>query len=184
MNSGLRLPITAASHTPDQLKKLIRDVPDFPKTGILFKDITPVLMDPMALQSLVVHMAALVPKNTTKLAAIESRGFLLGAALATRLGLGLVLLRKPGKLPHKTIAHSYDLEYGQDTLHIHVDALDASDRVCIVDDVLATGGTAKAAEALCRKTGANVAGFAFMLELGFLNGKDGLSADAASLIIL
>lgn len=167
-----------------EIQKLIRDIPDFPKPGILFKDITPVLADPVAFSSLAGHLSALVPKGTTKLAAIESRGFLLGAAVAMRLDLGLVLIRKPGKLPYSTFSHSYDLEYGKDTLQIHVDALSPEDRVCIIDDVLATGGTASAAEILCAETGATVAGHAFLMELGFLNGRKKLKFPVNSLIQL
>jgi adenine phosphoribosyltransferase len=120
------------THSVEQLQKLIRDVPDFPKPGILFKDITPVLSDPQAFHSLSHHLAKLVPAKTTRLASIESRGFILGAAVAMHLGLGLVLIRKPGKLPFSTFSHSYDLEYGKDTLQIHVDALSPKDHVCIV----------------------------------------------------
>jgi adenine phosphoribosyltransferase len=174
----------SASYSVDQLNKLIRDVPDFPKKGIMFKDITPVLSDPAAFRSLAVHLAELVPPSSTRLASIESRGFILGAAVAMQLGLGLTLIRKPGKLPYSTFSHSYDLEYGKDTLQIHVDALSGEDRVCIVDDVLATGGTASAAEILCAKTGATITGFAFLMELGFLNGRSKLTAAAKSLITL
>src|ERR1700677_3772144 len=147
--------------TVEQIHKMIRDVPDFPKPGVLFKDITPVLSHPQAFKSLTAHLAKLVPSHTTRLASIESRGFILGAAVAMQLGLGLVLIRKPGKLPFSTFSHSYDLEYGKDTLQIHVDALGPKDHVCIVDDVLATGGTANAAEVLCLETGASITGFAF-----------------------
>src|SRR5665213_3017290 len=118
----------------DQIHAMIRDVPDFPKPGILFKDITPVLSNPHAFNSLAAHLAKLVPPQATRLASIESRGFILGAAVAMHLGLGLVLIRKPGKLPFSTFSHSYDLEYGKDTLQIHVDALGPKDHVCIVDD--------------------------------------------------
>lgn len=168
----------------DQIKRLIRDVPDFPKPGILFKDITPVLAHAGGFQSMITHLAELVPPGTTHLASIESRGFILGAGVANRLNLGMVIIRKPGKLPFSTLSHSYDLEYGQDTLQIHVDALNSKDKVCIVDDVLATGGTAEAAETLCLETGAIVSGFAFLLELGFLNGRKKLKAPARSLITL
>lgn len=168
----------------DQVKKLIRDVPDFPKPGILFKDITPVLGDAKAFKSMVNHLAELVPPGTTHLASIESRGFILGAAVAMKLGCGMVIIRKPGKLPFSTLSHSYALEYGQDTLQIHVDALSSKDKVCVVDDVLATGGTAQAAEILCLETGAIVSGFAFLLELGFLKGREKLKAPARSLITL
>lgn len=168
----------------EQLNKMIRDVPDFPKPGILFKDITPVLSDPQAFRALTLHLASLVPSHSTRLASIESRGFILGAAVAMHLGLGMVLIRKPGKLPYSTFSHSYDLEYGKDTLQIHVDALSAKDHVCIVDDVLATGGTASAAETLCLETGAIVTGFAFLMELGFLHGRKKLKATTKSLITL
>lgn len=170
--------------TVEQIHKLIRDVPDFPKPGILFKDITPVLAHAQAFDALATHLAGLVPKHTTRLASIESRGFLLGSAVAMKLGLGLALIRKPGKLPFSTFSHSYELEYGKDTLQIHVDALTPNDHVCIVDDVLATGGTAQAAEVLCVETGATVTGFAFLMELGFLKGKAKLKAQSKSLITL
>jgi adenine phosphoribosyltransferase len=168
----------------NQIEKLIRDVPDFPKPGILFKDITPVLADPKAFQSMISHLAELVPPGTTRLASIESRGFILGAAVAMKLGMGMVLVRKPGKLPYATLSHSYELEYGKDTLQIHVDALTSKDKVCIVDDVLATGGTACATETLCLETGAVVSGFAFLMELGFLHGRKKLKASSRSLITL
>ncbi len=170
------------SVTLERVQRLIRDVPDFPKPGILFKDITPVLSDAQAFQTLIAQLAELVPSTTTRLVAIESRGFILGAAVAMKLNLGMVLIRKPGKLPYATLSHSYDLEYGKDTLQIHADALSPADRVCIVDDVLATGGTASAAETLCLETGAVVSGFAFMMELGFLQGRKLLKAQAQSLI--
>lgn len=170
--------------TVDQLKKLIRDVPDFPKPGIVFKDITPLLSDSKAFHALTERMCALVPEGTTKLAAIESRGFILGSAMAMKLEIGMVLIRKPGKLPYATLSHSYALEYGKDTLQIHVDALSAGDRVCIVDDVLATGGTAQAAEILCAETGAKISGFALLMELGFLEGRAKLKSPVHSLISL
>jgi len=168
----------------EQIQKMIRDVPDFPKAGILFKDITPVLSDPRAFQSMVLHLSKLVPAHSTRIASIESRGFILGAAVAMHLGIGMVLIRKPGKLPYSTFSHSYDLEYGKDTLQIHVDALTGEDHVCVLDDVLATGGTAGAAEVLCLETGATVSGFAFLMELGFLSGRKKLKAKANSLITL
>lgn len=170
--------------TLEKIRTLIRDVPDFPKKGILFKDITPVLADGQAFSKLAELMGEMVPHKTTKLAVIESRGFLLGSAIAMKLGLGVVLIRKPGKLPYATLTHSYDLEYGKDSLQIHVDALNLDDRVCIIDDVLATGGTAQAAEVLCNETGASVVGHVFMMELGFLKGREKLKAKAQSLITL
>jgi adenine phosphoribosyltransferase len=170
--------------TLEQIRDLIRDVPDFPKKGILFKDITPVLADNRAFSQLADFLSEMVPHKATKLAVIESRGFLLGAAIAMKLGLGIVLIRKPGKLPYATLTHSYDLEYGKDSLQMHVDALAAGDRVCIIDDVLATGGTAQAAEVLCNETGAEVVGHVFMMELGFLKGREKLKSKAQSLFLL
>lgn len=171
----------SSSLSLEQLKGFIRDIPDFPKPGILFKDITPLLAHAQALGAMTEHLAALVPNGTTKIASIESRGFILGSAVATRLGLGMVLIRKPGKLPYATLSHSYELEYGKDTLQIHVDALDEADRVCILDDVLATGGTARAAEVLCQESKAKILGSAFLLELGFLKGREKLSTPAKAL---
>lgn len=165
-----------------EIQSLIRDVPDFPKPGILFKDITPLLANPQGFSTCVEQMSRLVPKHSTKLAAIESRGFILGAAMAQKLGLGLVLIRKPGKLPYATLNHSYQLEYGRDTLQIHVDALNERDHVCIVDDVLATGGTAQAAEVLCAETGSSVSGFAFLMELKAHKGQTKLKALSQSLL--
>ncbi len=176
--------MNAAAMPMSQVEKLIRDVPDFPKPGILFKDITPVLSHPQAFQSMISHLAELVPPGTTKLVSIESRGFILGAAVSMKLGIGMVLVRKPGKLPFATLSHSYELEYGKDTLQIHVDALNSKDKVCVVDDVLATGGTAAATETLCLESGAAVSGFAFLMELGFLNGRKRLKAASRSLITL
>jgi len=151
---------------------LLRDVPDFPKPGILFKDITPVLADADAFAAVVAEMAA--PWRGERLDAvvgIESRGFILGAALAHGLGTGFVPVRKPGKLPARTLSLDYALEYGSDRLQIHADALPAGARVIVVDDVLATGGTLKAALALTRQQGAEVIGAAVLLELGFLDAR-------------
>ncbi len=170
--------------TLNEITKLIRDVPDFPKPGIVFKDITPLLAHPQGFRAMVAQLSALVPPNTTKIAAIESRGFILGAALAQAMGVGLTLMRKPGKLPYATLSHSYALEYGQDTLQIHVDSFSAADQVCIVDDVLATGGTAAAAEVLCMEAGAKVNAAVFLMELGFLNGRKKMSVPVKSLIAL
>lgn len=166
------------------LKTLVRDVPDFPKPGIVFKDITPVLGNREAFHSLIHSMSELVPPGTQTLVAIESRGFILGSAIAYARGLGLVIVRKPGKLPFKTHSQAYDLEYGQDALQIHVDALKAGDQICVIDDVLATGGTAAAVEALCTKIGARVLNHVFMMELEFLKGRSRLKAPARSLIAL
>lgn len=170
--------------TVADISRLIRDVPDFPKPGILFKDITPVLGDAHTFRALVHHLCELVPAGCTKLVAVESRGFLLGSAMALQLQTGVALVRKPGKLPYRTHAKKYDLEYGQDELHMHVDAMSADDQVVIVDDVLATGGTAAATEALCTEAGARVLGAVFFLELAFLKGRGKLRAPARSLISL
>jgi adenine phosphoribosyltransferase len=154
------------------LRAAIRDVPDFPKPGIVFKDITTLLRDAAlfrrSLDLLTVLCGDLSPD---KVVAIESRGFILGGALALRLGAGFVPVRKPGKLPWKSRHASYALEYGTDTLEIHDDALRAGERVLVVDDVIATGGTAKAVAELTGSFGATLVGFAFLVELGFLEGR-------------
>ncbi len=154
------------------LTTLIRNVPDFPKPGIQFKDITPLLQDAKAFSTLIDKMAADAEGLFFhKIAAIESRGFILGAALAKHMGVGLTLIRKPGKLPWKTQSEAYDLEYGMDQLQIHEDALKPKEKVLVVDDVLATGGTASAALKLCRKLNATPVGLLVFIELGFLNGR-------------
>jgi adenine phosphoribosyltransferase len=160
----------------DALKAAIRDVPDFPKPGIVFKDITTLLREP-ALFHGVGNLLAEMCKghHADKVVAIESRGFILGGVLADRLGMGFVPVRKPGKLPAKTLNASYALEYGTDTLEIHADALNPGERVLVVDDVIATGGTAKAVAELCEKLGASVSAFAFLIELSFLDGRAKLS---------
>lgn len=154
------------------LSTFIRDVPDFPKPGIQFKDITPLLLDAGALRHAIGAMAGpYAAQGITKVVAIESRGFLLGAPLAVRLRAGLVPVRKPGKLPARTGRVNYALEYGTDALEMHSDALGGDDRVLVVDDVLATGGTAAAARELVLAHGARLVGFAFLLELEFLKGR-------------
>lgn len=159
-----------------RLMAAVRDVPDFPKPGIVFKDITPILADATLFGETIEALAApYVGRGITHVAAIESRGFLLGAPVARVLGAGLVPLRKAGKLPWKTQRESYDLEYGTDALEVHADALGGATRVVIVDDVLATGGTAAAAARLAQRCGAHVEGFAFLMSLGFLGGKDRLN---------
>ena len=150
----------------------LRDVPDYPKPGIVFKDITPLLQDAKAFATCIEDLAVLAEGlNATHIAGMESRGFLFGAPLAIQMGLGFLPIRKPGKLPWKTFAESYDLEYGQDTLEIHTDASAAGERVLLVDDLLATGGTAGASVKLVRRTGAEVVGCLFVVELGFLDGR-------------
>ena len=152
--------------------RLLRDIPDFPKPGVLFKDITPLLADGGAFAEAVADMAA--PWRATPpdaVAGIESRGFILGAALAHALGCGFVPVRKPGKLPARTLTQDYQLEYGSDRLEIHADALPPGARVLVVDDVLATGGTLCAATALLRRQGASVIGAGVLVELAFLHGR-------------
>ena len=159
------------------LRSCVRDVPDFPKPGILFKDITPLLQNAEAFQLAIDQMARLVGKmGVQKVVAIESRGFIFGAALAFRLKTGLSIVRKPKKLPYKTTRVDYALEYGTDSLEMHVDALRQGENVVVVDDVLATGGTAAATATLVEKMGARVDSFLFFLELGFLNGRSKLKS--------
>jgi adenine phosphoribosyltransferase len=159
----------------DALKAAIRDVPDFPKKGIVFKDITTLLKEPVLFRRTVDLLAVLCgDRPVDKVVAIESRGFILGGVLATRLGAGFVPVRKPGKLPAKTLRASYALEYGTDTLEIHEDALAKDERVLIVDDVIATGGTAHAVGDLVDRLGAQVVAYAFLVELSFLNGREKL----------
>lgn len=157
------------------LRSLIRDVPDFPSPGILFKDITPLLRDPEAFTAALDAMKEPWTGSEIDLvAAIESRGFIFGTGLAERLNCGLVPVRKPGKLPFSTVSWEYDLEYGTDTLQIHTDAIPSGSRVLIVDDVLATGGTAAAAANLVREVGGTVAGISVLIELDPLGGRNRL----------
>jgi len=154
----------------------IVDVSDFPKPGIVFKDITPVLADPAAHEQLNAELCgAWIDAGITHVVGVESRGFIFGTSLAQLLGAGLVLVRKPGKLPRETRSVSYELEYGTDSLELHVDDLKPGDRVLISDDVLATGGTAEATAKLVSASGATVVGFSFVIELGFLSGRDKLA---------
>ena len=160
----------------DEIRLAIRDVPDFPRAGIVFKDITPVLSNPKLFREATKAMAdPFRQSGITHVVAIESRGFLLGAPVALELGAALVPVRKPGKLPSKTSSIEYALEYGTDRLEIHADACDASANALIVDDVLATGGTAIAAADLVRGRGAVVAGYSFLLTLSFLAGESRLA---------
>ena len=165
------------------LKAAIRDVPDFPKPGIVFKDITTLLKDPKLFRQTVDLLAELcrgLPCD--KVVAIESRGFIVGGVLAERLGAGFVPVRKKGKLPAGTRRHVYDLEYGTDTVEIHEDALAPGDRALVVDDLIATGGTAQAAGRLVEALGASVSAFVFLVELTFLKGRDRLDGKVLSLI--
>jgi adenine phosphoribosyltransferase len=157
------------------LASYIRDIPDFPKAGIVFKDITPLLLEPAALDAAVVGLAEWArPLSVDLVVAAEARGFILGAALARELGVGFVPARKPGKLPAETVSAEYILEYGVDALEMHADALEGGARVLLHDDLLATGGTAAALVDLVRGRGAEVAGFGFLVELGFLDGRSKL----------
>jgi len=154
------------------LRDLIRDVPDFPKPGILFRDVTPLLADPNGLRRAVEALAAPFRKaGVERVLGIESRGFILGAPVALALGAGLVIVRKPGKLPWQTVSASYELEYGSDTLEMHVDAVTPGQRVLIVDDLIATGGTACAAAELALGAKADLLGCAFLIELSALGGR-------------
>ena len=159
----------------EQIESLIRDVPDFPEPGIVFKDITPVLADPIAFSTIidliVVHFGR---GNVDKVVGIEARGFILGAPVAYHFGAGVIPVRKKGKLPHETLEETYALEYGTAALEIHTDAVQAGERVLVVDDVLATGGTAKAAASLVERVGGKVCGIATLIELEFLHGRDKL----------
>ncbi|MSP64716.1 MAG: adenine phosphoribosyltransferase [Ignavibacteria bacterium] len=153
------------------LEKIIRTVPDFPKKGIYFKDLTPIWEDNNAVKYIVKKFVEFSStKNITHVVGIESRGFILGSLLANELGIGFVPIRKKGKLPGKTFSQEYKLEYGKDSMEIHIDALKKGDQVILHDDVLATGGTLEAALKLINQTGATVAGICLVVELAFLNG--------------
>ena len=165
------------------LKQHIRGIPDFPKPGILFYDISTLLRDADAWQVTVGRMARLVARaQPDLLAGVESRGFLLAAPLASKLGCGFLMLRKPGKLPGETVSLRYDLEYGSDSLHIQADAIQPGQRVVVVDDLLATGGTLAAAAALLRKVGADVVAAAVIIEILSLGGRERLDVPISALV--
>ncbi len=168
----------------EDLKSHIRSIPDFPKPGILFRDITTLLAHPSAFKTAIDQLAAhFKDKGITKVIGIESRGFLVGAPVAYLIGAGFIPVRKKGKLPFKTTSVSYALEYGEDTLEMHMDALHKGEKVVIIDDLLATGGTARATCDLVKKNGGQVAGLGFFIELTDLNGRDKLKGmDITSLI--
>ncbi len=159
----------------NRLRDKIRDIPDFPKPGIIFKDITPLVKDPATLR-LAVHqlLQPFLGRHITAIAGMEARGFIFGSLVAWELGLPFVPLRKPGKLPYDVQSVSYDLEYGSATLEAHIDAFDANDHVLLIDDLLATGGTAKASCELVEQLGAKVEACAFVVELDFLEGREKL----------
>ncbi len=168
----------------DSLKSKIRGIPDFPKPGILFYDVTTLLRDPAGFRQSLDAMCAPYEKGSIDLiVGIESRGFILGAAMADRLGAGFVPVRKLGKLPGPTIRESYSLEYGTDSLEVHEDAIQKGQRVLIVDDLLATGGTAHAVRNLVRRLGGDVQGFAFLVELGFLPGRQRLEGEKVHVVL-
>jgi adenine phosphoribosyltransferase len=174
--------VTASLET--RLRATIREVPDFPKPGILFKDITPVLADAALFSETTRAMARPFEKRgVSHVIAIESRGFILGGPIAQHLGAGLVPVRKRGKLPWQTLSEEYALEYGTDVLEIHVDALPAGATAVIVDDVLATGGTAAAVGALVQRAGAELHGFSFLMALGFLGGRSRLGTTRVETIL-
>jgi adenine phosphoribosyltransferase len=155
----------------DEIRARIRDVPDFPQKGIVFKDITPVLGDPALFRRVIdAFVGRWKGERIDKVVAIESRGFIFGAPIAYALGAGFTIVRKPGKLPWQVIREAYSLEYGENVLELHVDAVGPRDRVLVVDDVLATGGTADAVGRLVTRQGAQLVAFSFLVELGFLHG--------------
>jgi adenine phosphoribosyltransferase len=163
--------VTEKSMTAAELKSLIRDIPNFPNPGILFRDITPLIANPRGFAAIVDQMAEPYLGKVDVVVGIESRGFIIGAPVAYRLGVGLTIARKPGKLPFDTIDQSYDLEYGTAALQMHRDSIANHARVLVVDDLLATGGTADATMQLVRKLGGEVVGCAFIVELNALGGK-------------
>ncbi len=157
------------------LKEKIRDLPDWPKPGIIFRDITTLLSEPHGLKLAVDAMAdAVSDLDFDTIVAVESRGFIFGTAMAYKLGKGFVPVRKPGKLPAETISQSYQLEYGEDTIEMHRDAVGPGSKVLVVDDLIATGGSARATAELIKQLGAQVAGFVFLIELTFINGREKL----------
>ncbi len=160
----------------NNIEKLIRDIPDFPKEGIIFKDITTLLKDKEGLKAVIdIFKEKYSGENIDYVVGAEARGFIFGAAIAYAIGAGFIPARKPGKLPYKTINASYELEYGTDTLEMHIDAIEKGKNVLIADDLLATGGTAKAIAELVEKSGGNIVEIAFLIELEFLNGKEKLN---------
>jgi adenine phosphoribosyltransferase len=157
------------------LKSRIRDIPDFPEKGVLFRDVTTLLQDPAAFRQVIDQMTEhFRGSNATHICAVEARGYIFGAPLAYNLDLGFIPVRKPGKLPYDTISQAYELEYGKNVLELHRDAVGPGDRVLVIDDLIATGGSSRATAQLIEKLGAEVAGFGFVIELGFLKGREAL----------
>jgi len=172
----------SADHS--DLRRFIREIPDFPKRGILFRDLTPLLQDAQALRQAIQAVAdPFRGDGIDRVLGIESRGFVLGTPVALELGVGLALVRKKGKLPHTTLEATYDLEYGTDTVEMHVDAISRGQRVLVVDDLIATGGTAAATVELARKAGAHVVGCSFLMELTALGGRDRLKVDRVEVVL-
>ncbi|MBC7291239.1 MAG: adenine phosphoribosyltransferase [Actinotalea sp.] len=173
--------------TEDQLvarvRELIHDVPDYPEPGVVFKDITPLLADGPTFRAVVHHMAAGAPGPVDLVVGMEARGFILGAPVAAALGAGFIPARKAGKLPRETVTGAYDLEYGSAVLEVHADTIGHGARVLIVDDVLATGGTAAATVELIGRTGGEVVGLSFLMELGFLHGRDRLEGQRLDVVV-
>lgn len=176
--------MTARTMSDAELSGFVRDVPDYPNDGIMFKDITGLLVDPKALSEAVERLAALVPDDVDLVSGMEARGFIVGAALAFRLGVGFVPVRKAGKLPPPTRSLTYGLEYGEATVEIREGTVRAGARVMLVDDVLATGGTAAAGAELLEQLGAEVVGLAFLLELEGLGGRERLAGRSVSTVLL
>ena len=169
----------------ERLKTVIRDVPDFPKAGIIFKDISTIMLDAALSNDVLDHLVDIYThKNIEAVAGIESRGFLFGFPLAMKLGVPFILIRKEGKLPYRKISFSYDLEYGQSTIEMHTDALKPGQSVLIHDDLLATGGSAEAAAKLIEKCGGKVFGFNFLVSLDFLNGNEKLKPISENIVNL
>ncbi len=168
----------------DLLRRTIRDVPDFPKKGIVFKDITPILGEGATYRRVVDELLARwASRRIDQVVGIESRGFLFAAPLAYALGAGLSIVRKPGKLPWETVKETYQLEYGEDALELHIDAVGPGERVLVVDDLLATGGTAEAVGRLVARQGAVLAGYAFVVELAFLQGRKRLGSEKVDALV-
>lgn len=169
----------------EKIKSKIRDVPDFPKEGIVFKDITPIMLNPTLSNEVLSHLyESYKNSGITKIAGIESRGFLFGYPLAMKLGIPFVLIRKEGKLPYNKVSHSHDLEYGSATVEMHTDAISREDKVLVHDDLLATGGSASAAAQIITKQGGEIYGFSFLVGLSFLDGKEKLNKFTKNIVIL
>jgi adenine phosphoribosyltransferase len=180
----MNAPMPQQGTAAEFFKSRIREVPDFPKPGINFYDITTLLRDPEGFKAAIEGLSApFVGAGIDIVVGIESRGFILGGAVADRLGTGFCPIRKPGKLPATTLRESFSLEYGTDSIEIHTDAIQAGQRVLVVDDVLATGGTARAAASLVKNLGGTLHGFAFLIELDFLNGRDKLAGEQVTSVL-